>query len=141
MNGDAGVFVIPENECSFDFMRASGKGGQNVNKVETKVRLHWAFESSQILSPEQKGLVREQLAKFMNAAGELVVESQRYRGQAENRADAVVRLEDMVSHALRPRKKRVATRPTRASRERRLEDKSVRSTKKQRRKPIGAGDQ
>jgi len=122
------VTVIPENELEFRFFRAGGPGGQNVNKVSTSVQLRFDV----INSPSLSGPVKERLLKLAGSratqAGEVLITAVRFRTQERNRADAVERLQALVDEAsIRP-VFRVPTRPTRASKERRLESKAKRST-------------
>ena len=127
--------AIPKSEFSFDTMRASGPGGQNVNKNETKVRIRWDFLNSPMFSPYEKGKIREKLVGHINAAGELFTESDDARGQVQNKFLAITKLERMVREALRKEKRRIKTKPTRSSIERRLQEKKIVSGKKQSRKP------
>lgn len=122
--------AIPENELEFTFSRSGGPGGQNVNKVATKVEVVWDFENSEALSYEEKDLVRRNLAN-RTRDGCLRVISQRYRSQLCNREDAVVKLHDLVAAALKVQRERKATKPTRASRERRLAAKRRRALLKE----------
>ncbi len=122
--------VIPESECQFSFARSGGKGGQNVNKVSTKVLLRWHPASSGVLTPQEKSVIYQRLQGSLTAEGEILVVSQTTRSQEMNRADALEKLSAMVTAALTPRKKRRATKPTRSSRERRIGAKKKRSEQK-----------
>jgi ribosome-associated protein len=122
--------TIPDDELLFTFVRASGPGGQNVNKVATAAQLRFDVRRSGALSAEIKArLVRLAGAK-MTAEGVLVIEAKRYRTQEQNRADAELRLAALVGKAIVPPKKRRPTRPSAASRVRRLESKKRHSAAK-----------
>ncbi|GAA0641096.1 alternative ribosome rescue aminoacyl-tRNA hydrolase ArfB [Brevundimonas lenta] len=120
--------VIPENELEFRFFRSGGPGGQNVNKVSTSVQLR--FDAAN--SPSLTDSVRERLLKLAGSRatlnGEILITAVRYRTQERNRADAIERLQGLVDEASIKPVYRVPTRPTRASKERRLEGKAKRST-------------
>lgn len=118
---------IPENEFIITFARSSGKGGQNVNKTSTKVILHWPVGKSLVLTEEEKVRVREKLANRINNEDELVLMSEEERSQPQNREIAIARLQTLVTAALRVPKKRRPTRPTKASKLRRIESKKQRS--------------
>ncbi len=122
--------IIDESELTERFIQASGPGGQNVNKVATAVELRFAVAHSPALSVA----VRERLAvlagRRLSADGVLVIFAQRFRSQARNREDARSRLAELVRAAATPPKPRRATRPSRAAKQRRLDDKRHRSTRK-----------
>ena len=117
---------IPDSELSISFIRSSGPGGQNVNKVATAAQLRYDVRNSPALPVE----VKERLAKLagnrMTQDGILVIEAKRYRTQEQNRADALLRLTDLIQKALVRPKRRRSTRPTAASRERRVVEKKKR---------------
>jgi ribosome-associated protein len=120
----------------FTFSRSGGPGGQNVNKVNSKVTLHWDVRHSPSLPDD----VRERfVARFrhrINAQGEVVVYSQQHRDQPLNRAECLEKLRQLILAVLHPPKRRRRTRPTRASRERRLREKHHKGDKKRlRRQP------
>jgi ribosome-associated protein len=118
---------LADDEVRFVASRSGGPGGQNVNKVETRVTLLFDLEGSLSLSEEQRRRIRERLPGRISADGILRVSSQRHRSQAANRRAALERFIELLAQALRPRAKRVATRPTAASRARRIADKRRRA--------------
>jgi len=125
---------IPDSEIQTSFARSSGAGGQNVNKTSTKVTLHWSVDRSRVLNWDEKNRIKIKLANRINNAGELVVNSEEERSQLQNRAKAVARLRALVAQALKVPKKRRATKPTKASKLRRLESKTHRSDLKTKRR-------
>ncbi len=122
---------VPENEIQESFSRSGGPGGQNINKTSTKVELRWRVDSSSAFNAEEKTRIKEWLYSRMNSAGELLVVSQEERSQAQNRERAVEKLNTLVTEALLPEKERVATRPTRGAKEKRLKKKREQSEKRQ----------
>jgi ribosome-associated protein len=127
---------IPDSELALSYVRSSGPGGQNVNKVSSKAVLRWHVLASPALPPD----VRQRfLAKFrsrITGDGELVITSQRYRDQPRNAADAREKLQAMLASVAVPPKKRRATRPTKGSVERRIKSKQTVSRKKQLRRDV-----
>jgi ribosome-associated protein len=121
---------IPFSELHFRTSRSSGPGGQNVNKLETKVELLFHVNRSSALTEEQKHLLHRTLEGRIDAEGVLHVSSQRSRSQWENKELAIGKFTALLRSALKPRKKRLATGATRASKERRLHSKKVHSLKK-----------
>jgi ribosome-associated protein len=124
------ALVIPAAELSERFMRSAGPGGQNVNKVASKVELRWNPGASAALRERDREWLLARLRPNLTVAGDLVVRSSLTRDQVRNRADARARLADMVRAALRRPRPRVGTKPTRGSVERRLGAKRRRSQTK-----------
>jgi len=123
-------------ELRYQTSRSGGKGGQNVNKVETSVEAYFAVDDSLILNPEQKALIKEKLANRINAEGLLQVRSQTHRTQLANKEEATRKLNELISQALRKQKKRIATKPSRVAKKKKREGKEKQSEKKIDRKKI-----
>ena len=118
---------IPAHELSISFARSGGPGGQNVNKVESKVELRWTpGESRAVQGPTREWLL-QRLAPKLTSAGELIVTSSRTRDQLKNREDALAKLAGTVRQALARPKKRRKTKPTASAKRKRLEAKKQRS--------------
>ena len=122
--------AVPESEISESFSRSGGKGGQNVNKLSTKAEVRWNVDHSLAFTDEEKEKIKYVLKNRINKKGELVVISQEERSQFQNRKLAVERLNRLVSSALIQENERIPTGPTRASKERRLEEKRRQKEKK-----------
>lgn len=120
---------IDEAALRFRFVRSSGPGGQNVNKVATAVQLHVVLAELG-LPADVLARLRSLAGKRVNAEGELVIAAQRHRTQERNRADALARLADLITRARHVPKARRPTAPTKASRERRIADKTRRGQTK-----------
>ena len=132
---------IPESEFSERFIRSPGPGGQNVNKLETAVQLRFDVAGSPSLPEDVRARLLRLAGRRLDGTGVLTIEAHRFRTRERNREDARERLVDLICRAAHRPKPRVATRPTRASKERRLESKRVRSTTKRLRsdRPKGEG--
>jgi ribosome-associated protein len=132
--------VIDDTEIHFDHIRASGPGGQHVNKVATAVQLRFDLSGSPSLSESIKARLTKAAGKRINNRGELVIRAGRYRSQELNRRDALSRLAELIVKASVPRQRRRVSRPTRASRERMLAAKRRRSAIKQMRRRVKGPD-
>jgi ribosome-associated protein len=124
-----GLFVtpqveIPDADLEVAFTRSAGPGGQNVNKVASAVQLRFALARNATLRPDVKARLRALAGSRVTDAGELLIVARTSRSQEQNRREAEDRLVELVRRALIPPKKRHATKPTRASKERRLEGKA-----------------
>jgi ribosome-associated protein len=119
-------FSLDENELQFSFARSSGPGGQNVNKVATAAQLRFDVNRSS-LPLEVKDRLRHLTANKITTDGELLIEAKRYRTQEQNREDALNRFIDLLQRAFEKPKTRRKTKPTRESKERRLQKKKQRS--------------
>jgi ribosome-associated protein len=119
---------IDEHELQERFIRASGPGGQNVNKLSTAVQLRFDVRHSPSFRDDVRARLERLGGKRMTNDGVLVITAQRHRTQERNREDALDRLIELIRHAAVPPRPRRATKPTRASKERRLQGKKRRST-------------
>ena len=118
---------IPPGEIHYYFIQSSGPGGQNVNKVATAVQLRFDARNSRILKSDVRERLYRLAGKRVNSGGEVVIEARRYRTQQRNREDALQRLLHLIERASIPPKKRRKTKPTEASKLRRLDSKRRRS--------------
>jgi ribosome-associated protein len=128
--------VIPDNDLSFAFVRASGPGGQNVNKVSSAVQLRFDMRGSTALSDAVKSRLRALAGRRVTDDGAILIIARNQRSQDQNRREALERLADLIERALVVPKTRRATKPTRASRERRLDTKSRQQQTKRRRNKV-----
>jgi ribosome-associated protein len=127
---------IPMADLRFSFSRSSGPGGQNVNKVNSKVTLHWNVVNSAHLPREVRERFVARYQQRMTVDGDIVVYSQSHRDQNRNRLDCLEKLRQLILSVRHPPRSRRPTRPSRASRERRLREKHHKADKKrQRRRP------
>ncbi len=121
--------LIPELE--FLVSRSSGPGGQNVNKVNSRVTLKWNIAGSTLITPDEKEILLTKFASQLTKEGVLMLSVQDHRSQLQNKETAIVRLDELLVRALTPRKKRKPTKPTKSSSKKRIESKKKHSEKKQ----------
>ena len=126
--------TIRESELTFKFIRSSGPGGQNVNKVATAVQLRFDITSTQSLTDDVKTRLKSIAGRKVTKDGILIIEANRYRTQEKNRQDAIARLTALIDKSSVKRKRRVKTNPSPASNQKRIEVKKRLSEKKKMRK-------
>jgi ribosome-associated protein len=125
---------IPENEIQFNFIRSSGPGGQNVNKVSTAVQLRFDIVNSPSLNDEIKRRLIEKSGNRVTKEGILIIEAKRFRMQESNRQDAVERFIELIRKAEKKPKRRIKTKPSKESMQKRIEEKKKRSEVKKMRR-------
>jgi ribosome-associated protein len=132
--------TIAARDLSWSAARSSGPGGQNVNKVATKVTLRFDLASTDALTQSQKRRLRKLAGRRLDADGGVLVSAQAERSQSQNLERARANLRRLIVQSLVVPKRRVATKPTKAQKRRRLQDKRRQSEKKRRRGPVGGED-
>ena len=134
------TITLDEREISEEFVRSSGPGGQNVNKVSTAVQLRFSVAGSPSLPEEVRVRLMKLAGKRVTSEGILVIEAQRFRTQLRNRQDAIQRLVDLIRKAAEKPRLRRRTKPSAGSKERRLEAKRMRSRIKKQRRNVFSSD-
>ena len=124
-------------EVFFKAVRSRGPGGQNVNRVSSAAILFWDYRHSVLLSREQKELVQQKMASLINSEGLVYLRSDEFRDLERNKSRCLEKLAQLVAQALHVPKKRKATKPTRASKQRRRESKAIRGETKKLRQKVG----
>ena len=135
------IYITPtirldEREIQEEFILASGPGGQNVNKVATAVKLRFQVINSTSLPDDVRKRLIRLAGRRMSEDGTLIIDARRFRSQARNREDAMTRLVELIRKAAEKPKRRIRTKPTLASKKRRLETKRRRAETKRKRRPV-----
>ena len=133
-------FHIDEREPQFDFIRSAGPGGQNVNKVATAVQLRFDIFNSPSLASDIKGRLIQLAGKRVNSDGILILQAKRFRTQEQNREDAIAKFYELIKKASQKPKVRHKTKPTKASKEKRLQGKKKRGEVKKMRGRVKLGN-
>jgi ribosome-associated protein len=132
--------LVPDADLTFSAIRSPGPGGQNVNKVATAVQMRFDLHNTQALNEAVKQRIRARAGHRLNEDGTLLFVARAHRSQERNRADAMERLRQLILDSLEPPRPRKATRPTRASKERRLVGKAHQQRRKVLRGPVRGDD-
>jgi ribosome-associated protein len=135
------LISLDERELKFSFIKASGPGGQNVNKVATSVQLKFNVYKSENLPDEVKEKIIKNAGKKATTKGIIIIEAKRYRTQEKNKTDAIERLVKLISQSAKVAKKRKKTKPTKAADEKRIEVKKKKSTQKTLRKKVSKNNE